>query len=114
MSEWQSGENRFDAPGECLMAAYVNQQLAGIGGLSIDPYTEAGTGRLRRLYVAPVSRGRHVGQSLVSALLAHAALHFKTVRLYTDTSDASAFYVRCGFRRQEDAHATHVMQLGSV
>ncbi|SDB59440.1 hypothetical protein SAMN03159382_00046 [Pseudomonas sp. NFACC23-1] len=26
-SEWHSGINRFDAPGECLMAAYLDRQL---------------------------------------------------------------------------------------
>jgi hypothetical protein len=45
VSEWHSGANRFDAPGECLMAAYLDQQLAGIGGLSVDPFTHASTGR---------------------------------------------------------------------
>ena len=30
INEWQSGANRFDAPGECLMAAYLNQQLIGM------------------------------------------------------------------------------------
>lgn len=33
ISEWQSGDNRFDAPGECLMAAYLNHELVGVGGL---------------------------------------------------------------------------------
>ena len=37
INEWHSGANRFDAPGECLMAAYLNQQLIGIGGLQLIP-----------------------------------------------------------------------------
>ena len=37
INEWHSGANRFDAPCECLMAVYLNQQLIGIGGLSVDP-----------------------------------------------------------------------------
>ncbi|RJX78974.1 GNAT family N-acetyltransferase [Pseudomonas sp. LS-2] len=111
ISEWQSGDNRFDAPGECLMAAYLNHELVGVGGLSVDPYAQANTGRLGRVYVAPTSRGQHVGQRLVSALIAHAALHFKSVRLYTDTLGGDAFYLRCGFMLTEDAHATHVMQI---
>ena len=110
-SEWHSGTNLFDAPGECLMAAYLNQQLVGIGGLSVDPFTHDRIGRLRRVYVAPASRGQQVGRRLVSALLAHAALHFESVRLYTDTAEGSAFYLRCGFTRTEDAHATHIVQI---
>nr|WP_225923860.1 GNAT family N-acetyltransferase [Pseudomonas shahriarae] len=113
-SEWQSGTNRFDGPGECLMAAYLNQQLVGIGGLSVDPFTHDRTGRLRRVYVAPLSRGQQVGRRLVSALLAHAALHFESVRLYTDTPDGSTFYLRCGFIRTEDADATHIVLITNL
>lgn len=114
IAEWHSGANRFDAPGECLMAAYLNQQLIGIGGLSIDPYGEANTARLRRVYVAASSRGHHVGQTLVKALVAHASLHFQSARLSTDTSEANAFYLHCGFMRTEDVHATHIMLLGNA
>ena len=49
INEWHSGANRFDAPGECLMAAYLNQQLIGIGGLSVDPYADNNVARLRRV-----------------------------------------------------------------
>jgi GNAT superfamily N-acetyltransferase len=111
ISEWQSGANRFDAPGECLMAAYLNERLVGIGGLSVDPYAEASVGRLRRVYVVPSSRGQNVGQRLVSELLVHAALHFRSVRLNTDTVEGSAFYLRCGFVRVEDGDATHRVEL---
>jgi GNAT superfamily N-acetyltransferase len=114
IAEWHSGANRFDAPGECLMAAYFNQQLIGIGGLSVDPYGETNTARLRRVYVAASSRGQHVGQTLVKALVAHATLRFQNVRLSTDTSEGDAFYLHCGFLRTEDVHATHIMLLGDA
>ncbi|MFJ3522762.1 GNAT family N-acetyltransferase [Pseudomonas sp. NPDC090203] len=90
-SEWHSGSNRFDAPGECLMAVYLNRQLVGIGGLSVDPFTQAPTGRLRRVYVTPASRRQQVGRKLVGVLLSHAALHFETVGLHTDTAQGTAF-----------------------
>lgn len=32
IAEWRSEANRFDAPGECLMAAYRDHRLIGIGG----------------------------------------------------------------------------------
>lgn len=111
ISEWHSGKNRFNAPGECLMAAYWNQQVIGIGGLSVEPYNQLNTARLRRVYVAPVARNQHVGHALVKALVAHAALHFQKVRLSTDTSGGDAFYLRCGFMRTENVHATHIMEL---
>lgn len=82
IDEWNSGANRFDGPGECLMAAYLNQQLVGIGGLSVDPYTEENMARLRRVYVSASSRGHHVGRTLVTSLVAHAALRFQNVCLY--------------------------------
>ncbi|WP_345774642.1 GNAT family N-acetyltransferase [Pseudomonas shahriarae] len=102
---------RHQSPGECLMVAYLNQQLVGIGGLSVDPFTHDRTGRLRRVYMAPLSRGHQVGRRLVSALLTHAALHFESVRLYTDTPEGSTFYLRCGFIRTEDVHATHIVRI---
>ena len=114
ISEWHSGANHFDAPGECLIAAYFNQQLIGIGGLSVDPYVETNTARLRRVYVAASSRGQHVGQTLVKVLVAHATLRFQSVRLSTDTPEGDAFYLHCGFMRTEDAHATHIMLLGDT
>jgi len=113
-SEWHSGSNRFNAPGECLMGVYLNRQLVGIGGLSVDPFTQAPTGRLRRVYVTPASRRQQVGRKLVSALLAHAALHFETVRLHTDTAQGSAFYLSCGFTLTEEAQATHIVQLRNL
>ncbi|AZF48094.1 Acetyltransferase, GNAT family [Pseudomonas sp. R11-23-07] len=113
-SDWESGTNRFDAPGECLMAAYLNQQLVGIGGLSVDPFSHDRTGRLRRMYVAPAPREQQVGRRLVSALLAHATLHFERVRLYTDTFEGSTFYLRCGFIRIEDAHASHILRIADL
>ncbi|MFO2464327.1 GNAT family N-acetyltransferase [Pseudomonas sp. 15FMM2] len=114
IAEWHSGANRFDAPGECLMAAYVNQQLVAIGGLSIDPYAQTNTARLRRVYVAASSRRQHIGQMLVNALVVQAALRFENVRLSTDTSEGDAFYLRCGFTRTEDAQATHNMLLADI
>lgn len=63
------------------------------------------------MYVAPTSRGEQVGRRLINALLAHASLHFESVHLYTDTFGGSAFYLRCGFARTEDAQATHIVQL---
>lgn len=114
IDEWNSGANRFDAPGECLMAAYRNQQLIGIGGLSVDPYTRENIARLRRVYVNASSRGHHVGRTLVKALVAHAALRFQNVCLFTDTAEGDAFYLRCGFMRIDDDHATHVMCLKDI
>ncbi|CAI8773406.1 GNAT family N-acetyltransferase [Pseudomonas sp. IT-P294] len=114
IAEWKSGANRFDAPGECLMAAYTDHCLIGIGGLSVDPYAQHDTARLRRVYVAASSRGLKVGQALVDALVEFASYRFRIVRLSTDTPEGDAFYRRCGFNRSDDEHATHTLFLGDA
>lgn len=111
ITQWESGVNRFDAPGECLMAAYQGPALIGIGGLSIDPYLPYDTARLRRVYVAPPSRGQRVGRALVEALVEHASERFRIVRLNADTLEADTFYTRCGFKRLAGDRATHYMLL---
>ncbi|RLU04763.1 GNAT family N-acetyltransferase [Pseudomonas prosekii] len=112
IEEWHSGINRFDAPGECLMAAYQSDNLIGIGGINVDPYAPTETGRLRRLYVAASKRGQHVGQLLVATLVERASQQFNVLRLSTDTPEGDAFYLRCGFQRSNEDRATHVMHLG--
>lgn len=42
IGEWESGANRFDEPGECLMAAYLNEQLVAIGRCSRNSYQVSG------------------------------------------------------------------------
>ncbi|WP_115665608.1 GNAT family N-acetyltransferase [Cupriavidus taiwanensis] len=112
IDEWQAGSNRFDKPGECLLVVTHNGTLIGIGGLNVDPYaTDGFTARLRRLYVANAFRRRGIGEALVSELLQNASLHFRQVRLSTDTESAAAFYSRLGFSAVEDETATHVKAL---
>jgi len=108
ITEWNTGANRFDAPGECLMAAFLDGSLVGVGGLSIDPYGQAGVGRLRRVYVSGAFRGQNLGRSLVNQLLDYAAGHFRVVRLATDTASGAAFYISCGFQLSDEEHATHM------
>lgn len=110
-AEWHSGVNRFNAPGECLMTAFRNQKLPGIGGLSVNFYAGKNMARLRRIYVSASSRGHHVGRTLATTLVEHAALRFQNVCLFTDTADDDAFYLKCGLRRIDHEHATHLMCL---
>lgn len=117
IDDWDAGTNRFDAPGECLLAGYVNEELVAVGGLSIDPYlpidplTGGRIGRLRRVYVTPALRGQGIGKAMVEALVAHAGDAFGAVRLSTDTVNGDGFYRSCGFQSIEDAQATHVRLL---
>ncbi|WP_081610727.1 GNAT family N-acetyltransferase [Cupriavidus neocaledonicus] len=108
IDEWRGGSNRFNKPGERLLEVTDKGNLVGIGGLNVDPYIMDGiTGRLRRLYVAKDFRRRGIGEALVLELLRNASLHFRQVRLSTDTEAAAVFYSRLGFRAVEDETATH-------
>ena len=38
---WERGENRFNAPGEKLLGAFLNGKLVGICGLNRDPFSRS-------------------------------------------------------------------------
>jgi GNAT superfamily N-acetyltransferase len=107
--EWQSGVNRFDQPGEVLLAAFVGGELAAIGGLNRDPYlADPGVGRVRHVFVAPGRRDAGVGGALVRAIAGHGMLHFARLRLRTANARSQPFYERLGFKRLVgDPTATH-------
>ncbi|AJP52706.1 acetyltransferase [Pseudomonas simiae] len=112
ITEWEDGTHRFDQPGECFLGMFCEGQLIAVGGLSCDPFAGPGVGRLRRVYVERNHRGRQAGKALVHQLLENAAVHFYQVRLSTDSSEAAAFYLRCGFDQVADDTATHTKTLG--
>ena len=60
--QWTSGEQRFDADGAALFAAFVSGELAGVGGVSAESAHPAM--RMRRLYVRPIHRRSGVGRAL--------------------------------------------------
>lgn len=109
--EWESGANRFDAPGEALLGAWVDGALVGIGGLNRDLFaSHPDVGRLRHLYVIPAFRGMGVGRALVEALVSAARPHFGVLRLRTDTAAAARFYQALGFVPVDSPSATHQME----
>ncbi len=112
--EWRSGTNRFSLPGEGLFEARQDGRLAGICGLNVDPFAgDITVGRLRRMYVSKNSRRSGVGTALVNAAMAHAKGKFRVVRLRTDSEDAAAFYVACGFRVTDGTgRSTHEIVVG--
>lgn len=68
--EWKKGRNRFDAPGEILLGAFLNNELVAVDGLNIDPYAnDVGMARLRHLYVLKQARRQGVAAALVRRLL---------------------------------------------
>ena len=106
--EWEQGVLRFDRPGETLLGAFTADGLAGVGGLSLDPYAPAhGLARLRHLYVLRSHRGAGLGRGLVVRLLEQARPHFATVRLRTRNPAAASLYERLGFVASAREGETH-------
>ena len=93
--EYESGKNRFDAPGAVLLGAFEGERLIGVGGVQPDPYlklTEAG--RIRHVYVLHAYRRQGVGKRLLDPLIEHAQDHFEVLTLRTNTPSAARFMRR--------------------
>jgi ribosomal protein S18 acetylase RimI-like enzyme len=112
-TEWNSGANRFDRPGEALLVARLADQIIGVCGLNVDPYATAPTiGRVRHLYVLRGHRRLGVGGRLVAEIIAAARGHFEVLHLRTTNPAAAALYERLGFQRRDDiADSTHLLDL---
>ena len=111
--DWQSGTNRFERPGEALVAARAAGRIIATCGLNIDPYADdSSVGRVRRLYVAPRHRRRGIRRRLVTAVCAQARKEFRELRVRTGRAGADAFYEAMGFTRTNGvAHCTHALAL---
>lgn len=105
-SGWKSRTMRFDREGETLLAAYVNGELAGIAGVTIEPIV-ADALRMRRFYMRPAYRRNGIGRSLATELLEQAGSAGKLVTVNAAPASFS-FWESLGFMRdQRDGH-THV------
>jgi GNAT superfamily N-acetyltransferase len=112
IADWASGANTFSRPGECLLGAFVDDGLVGIGGLNADPYSaRTDIGRIRHLYVLDAWRHKGVGRALIDCLVREARGRFHELRLRTGTTGAAAFYARCGFGPVDDPSASHALIL---
>lgn len=112
--EYESGQNRFQKPGEALFAAYENEQLVGICGVNIDPYeTVEAIARVRRLYVIPNARRKGVASRLMKHIEDVAVRHFHRIQLFTASKDASEFYIRLGYSTTDRTKVSHEKLLGA-
>jgi GNAT superfamily N-acetyltransferase len=109
--QWESGENRFDAPGEIFLAHVDRGRIVAVGGLNRDPYAgDPSMGRIRRVYVRPAWRKRGIGEALVAALIAEARESFTSVRLRAMNPEAARLYEKLKFVRIDDPNATHMLR----
>lgn len=113
IEEYESGDNRFDAPGEALYGVYEDAELIAIGGLNRDPYLQDGeTGRVRHVYVTVDRRGQGVGRLLTERIIAEARQHFRRLTLRTFSDRADRFYRALGFQSNSPLQgATHHLEL---
>ena len=107
--QWADGANRFDGQGEALFAAFVDGELAGVGGVSAE--TGLAAMRMRRLYVRPSFRRRGVASALAAAMIQQG---LQGARLLTVNAAASLaappFWEALGFRRSGRAGVTHQLE----
>lgn len=110
ITDWNSGANRFSAPGEKLWGLFVGPDIIGIGGLNQDPYAAIpNIGRVRHLYIQSRYRRNGYATALMLNIIDHARLHFVALRLFTDNQSASVFYETLGFKRTDDVKASHIL-----
>jgi GNAT superfamily N-acetyltransferase len=114
VEEWRSGSNRFARPGEALFVAMSGERVVGVCGLNVDPYVTSGSvGRVRRLYMLSAFRRRGVGRRLVREVIAASRSSFQSLRLRTETAEASRLYTALGFQECVNVpDCTHVMEVG--
>jgi GNAT superfamily N-acetyltransferase len=101
--EWASGETRFNRPGETLVAAYADNRLGGIGGLTHQDGTPNAL-RMRHFYVRAAFRRRGIGRALATVLLDAAAGHAVTVNA---AAGSEAFWESLGFVPAPGERQTH-------
>lgn len=94
---WERGENRFNAPGEKLLGAFLNGKLVGICGLNRDPFSQQPrAGRIRHLYISESCRGLGIGRQLLAVVMADASVWFDFLNTHAPHT-AWPFYQRAGF-----------------
>ena len=99
VTDFVSGANRFDQPGEGLWVADAHHRLIGICGLNRDPFArpEESAGRVRRLYVIPAWRRKGAVSRLTDAVAESARHHFAVLAAFTTDPRAMAFYRARGY-----------------
>ncbi len=112
VTRWEDGSERFNRPGEQLLAARGNgREWIGVGGVSWCPDVP-GALRVRRFYVHPSWRRHGVARALATWLMDHAAAHTDTITCNALASAAAPpFWEAMGFVPTDCPGITHVRHL---
>jgi GNAT superfamily N-acetyltransferase len=107
-ADWTAGKIRFDGDGEALLAGFVDDDLAGIGGLTIDPFMPDCL-RMRRFYVRRAYRRLGVARAIAAALLARPETARKTIT--TNAAPGSEpLWEALGFVPERRERQTHILR----
>lgn len=88
IQRWLDGTERYDRPGESVLAATSGDEVVGIGGLTRCPHVD-GALRVRRFYVLPGWRRRGVARALAAQLVDHGFRHAETITCNARASAAA-------------------------
>ncbi|PDS79670.1 GNAT family N-acetyltransferase [Rhizobium sp. L43] len=110
VDEWAAGDTRFERDGERLLGAYVDQALAGIGGMTVEA-AMSGALRMRRFYISAAMRRRGIGRMLALALVDHARSRCSIVTVHAGNDGAAKFWVSLGFQANGRDGYTHRLDL---
>ncbi len=104
---WRDGAYDGDAQA-CVLGAYVDAELAGVGAQTMDEYDPSPAHRrLRHFYVPPRWRRRGVGGALAVALEADAFALAPRLHLRATHAASMAFWDAMGFVRVGGPDRTH-------
>ena len=109
ISDWRSGAERFEKPGEILIAAFDEATLVGIGGATIETHAPDGhrAFRMRRYYVRQSWRRRGVGRALAARVIEHVLETCDLLTVNAGVPGAAPFWEALGFERVADPTRTH-------
>ena len=109
-NESDSNLNTFSKRGEAVFAATIEDSLIAIDGVNNWGTDKDNIGRLRRFYVSKPYRNNGVGRRLLDRIETHAFEHFDALVLYTETSEASKFYLNRGYTKVVTQKISHQKQ----
>lgn len=94
-----------------LFAAFVDGELAAVGGVS--PEAAMAAMRMRRLYVRPAFRRSGVGRTLAAAMMQQGFETSETLTVNARASEpAGPFWEALGFKPVEASGYTHRLRFG--
>ena len=110
-AEWSAGIMRFNRSGEALFAAYADNRLVGVGGITRDPAVP-GALRMRRFYVAKDFRRRGIARQLALSLLDPKRAAGRPIVVNAGTG-SETFWESLGFTPDRQHGHTHMMRVRS-